>query len=128
QAKRDLAEIKARPVATQDRRTDNGDPFEAWLGSQNFSNAQREWLRSHRDLVTDPVKSKLVEPAHLDAVNNGKAGDSPDYFAHIEDRVATWTGAAPAATVTVETPETKPAAKRVSVAAPVTRAGSSVSS
>ena len=81
QAKGDLAEAPART----ERRTEQQpqpDPVEAFISSRTAPT--QNWLRSHRDYLTDPKKNAKMQAAHYDAESEGLALDTPQYFDHIE--------------------------------------------
>ncbi len=58
------------------------DPVEAAAAGRSERSAS--WLRQHRDWVTDPQKNSFLTEAHFNAVRNGKAVDSPEYYEHVE--------------------------------------------
>ena len=62
------------------------DPIEAAIQSVASPTSQA-WLRSHRDVLADPVKKNLMTAAHWEAEAMGIRADSPEYFAHIENKV-----------------------------------------
>jgi hypothetical protein len=62
------------------------DPIEAAIQSVASPTSQA-WLRSHRDVLADPVKKNLMTAAHWEAEAMGIQADSPEYFAHIENKV-----------------------------------------
>jgi hypothetical protein len=54
--------------------------------SQHTQRTQ-DWMRAHRDYVTDPQKNTKMIAAHWDAVAAGLAPDSDAYFQHVEKKV-----------------------------------------
>jgi len=62
------------------------DPIEAQIQAVQSPTSQ-SWLRSHRDVLADPVKTSLMTAAHHESVAMGIQPDTPDYFAHIENKV-----------------------------------------
>jgi hypothetical protein len=62
------------------------DPIEAQIQAVRSPTSQ-SWLRSHRDVLADPVKTSLMTAAHHESVAMGIQPDTPDYFAHIESKV-----------------------------------------
>jgi hypothetical protein len=62
------------------------DPIEAAIQSVASPTSQA-WLRSHRDVLANPVKKNLMTAAHWEAEAMGIQADSPEYFAHIESKV-----------------------------------------
>lgn len=61
------------------------DPVEAYV--QGRSEKTAGWLRQHRDFVTDQRKNAKLNAAHHDAVAEGIAPDTPEYFTHVEQFV-----------------------------------------
>ncbi len=61
------------------------DQFEAYLGQ--FTKPTADWMRDHRDWVTDGKKNAKLQSAHYDAVANGIAPDTDDYFSHVERHI-----------------------------------------
>jgi hypothetical protein len=73
---------KAQP---EPRQRPAGDPVDNYINqvaAQTPNSAN--WLRNHRDWVTDPKKNAKLTSAHWDAVGEGIAVDTPQYFAHVE--------------------------------------------
>jgi hypothetical protein len=62
------------------------DPIEAQIQSVKSPTSQA-WLRSHRDVLSDPVKTSLMTAAHHETTAMGIEPDTPEYFAHIESKV-----------------------------------------
>jgi hypothetical protein len=62
------------------------DPIEAQIQAVQSPTSQA-WLRSHRDVLADPVKTSLMTAAHHESVAMGIRPDTPEYFAHIESKV-----------------------------------------
>lgn len=61
------------------------DPVEAYA-STLAPEAQR-WIRAHPEVVTDPRKNARLTAAHYEAMAEGIAPNSADYFSHIEERM-----------------------------------------
>jgi hypothetical protein len=61
------------------------DPVDAYVS--HLAPAAASWVRSHPEVVTDPRKNAKLTAAHWDAVGEGLAMNSPEYFAHIEERM-----------------------------------------
>lgn len=80
EAKSDIEARKAAP--TPERRTSAPDPVEAYVQGRTEPTAR--WLREHREFVTDPRKNAKLTSAHWDAVGEGIALDTPEYFSHVE--------------------------------------------
>jgi hypothetical protein len=65
-----------------------GDPIDAYINNVGRTTPNSaNWLRSHRDWITDPQKNAKLTSAHWDAVGEGIAVDSPEYFAHVERKI-----------------------------------------
>ncbi len=74
---------KAQPAPQ--RAQPAGDPVDAYISqvaTQTPNSAN--WLRNHRDWITDPKKNAKLTAAHWDAVGDGIAVDTPQYFTHVE--------------------------------------------
>ena len=91
------------------------DPIEAQIQAVRSPTSQA-WLRSHRDVLADPVKTKLMTAAHYEADALNIQPDTPEYFAHIENKVY---GAEP-----VQQPVQQPRQRQAMAAAPVSRTNS----
>lgn len=61
------------------------DPVEAFIQTRTQPTA--DWLRAHRDWVSDPAKSQRLTQAHYHAMGEGLTVDTPEYFAHVEQRL-----------------------------------------
>lgn len=86
-AKGDLETRRANlPGGSADvRRTEpvrSADPFEDHL--RNFTPRTADWMREHREWVSDPRKNAKLIGAHHMAVGDGFAPDTDEYFAHVE--------------------------------------------
>jgi phage host-nuclease inhibitor protein Gam len=62
------------------------DPIEAQI-AQVQSPTSQAWLRSHRDVLADPVKTKLMTAAHWESQAKNIQPDTPEYFSFIESKV-----------------------------------------
>ncbi len=76
------ADLEARKAAPKVERVVPSDPVEAYV--QNRSEPTANWLREHRDFVTDQRKNAKLTSAHWDAVGEGIAPDTKEYFEHVE--------------------------------------------
>lgn len=65
--------------------TEAVDPFENYLAK--FSVPTAQWMREHRDWVTDDKKSRKLSVAHDDAIDAGLKADSPEYFEFVERQI-----------------------------------------
>lgn len=64
------------------------DPVGAQIDSMtHLSVRQRDWLRGHRDAMTDSAKNAYLGAAHHDAIRAGHAQDSDGYFQVLEERL-----------------------------------------
>jgi hypothetical protein len=61
------------------------DPVEA-LASQ-LTPRSAEWIRAHPEAVHDPVMNRKLRRAHEDAIDDGLAADSDEYFSYVENRL-----------------------------------------
>jgi len=99
------------------------DPVEVYIG--NRSEPTANWLRNHRDWITDQKKNVKLTAAHWRALDEGLTPDTPEYFEHVETTIGLRTRA--------EEPKTnggtEPARSRRQTVpvAPVTQSSSSVS-
>ena len=75
---------KAQPQQPQ-RQQPTGDPVENYINqvARQTPNSAN-WLRQHRDWITDPQKNARLTSAHWSAVGEGLQVDSPQYFDHVE--------------------------------------------
>ena len=80
EAKADLEAAKTAPRREQPTQVE--DPVEAYL--QKLTPKSANWLRQHKDYVTDTRKNAKLTGAHYSAVGEGLDVDSPEYFAHVE--------------------------------------------
>lgn len=81
QAKADMGETRPAPK-TETRPAAQDDPVEAFI--QSRTPTTQNWLRAHRDYLTDTKKNAKMQAAHFDAESEGIPLDSPQYFEHIE--------------------------------------------
>jgi len=112
----------ARPVRDEPRPAPTADPVETALADMAQSAPRSaDWLRTHREFMTDAKKNAKVRAAHFDAVADGIAPESDEYFEFIETRVGLRKAPEPAADP--EKPvAVKPHARRAPVA-PVAAGG-----
>lgn len=59
------------------------DPVEAYVAGR--PPRTQEWLRTHREYVTDPKRQAKLNAAHFDAVAEDIAPGTDAYFSHIEN-------------------------------------------
>ncbi len=65
-----------------------GDPVDNHINSiPGLLPSQKDWLKSHRELMTDPRKNTRLQNAHLDAEDKGIAPGSTAYFTFLEERL-----------------------------------------
>lgn len=75
-----------------------GDPIDDYInGVEKVTPNSARWLREHRDWVSDKAKNVKLTAAHWDAVDQGIAVDSPEYFEHVERKIGLKTDPAPKA-------------------------------
>lgn len=125
EAKDDLeATRREKPEPRTEQRTQQeqrppADPVEAYIRGRTEPTAN--WLRQHTDYITDHRKNAKLTAAHWDAVGDGLAPDTPEYF----ERVETFIGLRKADDGQQQTQQTtRP--RRASVA-PVTTSGGGTS-
>lgn len=64
------------------------DPVEDWISRmQGVNNAQKDWLRQHRELVTDDEKNARLRTAHYDSQKEKIEAGTPAYFQYLEERL-----------------------------------------
>lgn len=64
------------------------DPVAAQIDSMtHLSVKQRDWLKNHRDAMTDPAKNAYLGAAHWDAIRAGREQDSEAYFTALEEKL-----------------------------------------
>jgi hypothetical protein len=84
QAKVELpAQPQVRKVEQQP--TNQNDPVEAFINSRTAPTAN--WLRAHRDFLTDDTKRTKMDRAHYAAMGEGITLDSPEYFDFVERKL-----------------------------------------
>lgn len=65
-----------------------GDPVENHINNiQGLLPSQKDWLKAHRELMTDPRKNTRLQNAHLDAEDAGMAPGSASYFQFLEEKL-----------------------------------------
>lgn len=101
-------------------RIHSGDQVADYIDSMpSLLPSQKDWLKQHRDLMTDNKKNIRLQNAHIDAEEAGHSAGTTQYFQFLEERLGY---RKPISTKTDEdgaddTDDTKP----VIVAAPVSR-------
>jgi hypothetical protein len=63
----------------------SGDPLEDHFSK--FTDRTAQWMREHKDWVTDPRKNAKVTGAHNFAVSEGLTPDTDEYFEFVEKMV-----------------------------------------
>lgn len=63
------------------------DPVEGYIAAINPGQESANWLRKNPDFVTDPRKNRQMVRAHEDAVDDGIAINSPQYFDYVEKKL-----------------------------------------
>jgi hypothetical protein len=65
-----------------------GDPVEHHINSMpGLLDAERTWLKSHRELMTDNRKNARLQAAYFDAEDAGHPRGTPEYFDFIEQKL-----------------------------------------
>jgi hypothetical protein len=76
------AKVQPEPPRQQQAVADPVDNYINQVAAQTPNSAN--WLRNHRDWITDPKKNAKLTSAHWSAVGDGLQVDTPEYFAHVE--------------------------------------------
>jgi len=104
----------------------HADPVEAF--ASQLSHRSADWVRKNPQFVTDPRLNRKMIRAHEDAMDDGIAADTPEYFAAIESKLGVSKAAAraEAASDTGDQYAAKVTQRRdaAPAAAPVTRGSS----
>lgn len=82
EAKSDLEARKSAGGGEDRAPARSSDPFEDHL--TKFTPRTADWMRNHRDWVTDPRKSAKLTGAHHMAVGDGLTPDTDEYFEAVE--------------------------------------------
>jgi hypothetical protein len=96
-----------------------GDALEDFINAQSPRSAA--WLRKRKEMLVDPAKANLISAGHYHALAKGLKGDTPEYFAHLEEYIGerdTHTNLSP------PPPPPPPLGSRQPPVAPVINAGS----
>lgn len=64
-----------------------GDPVENYINNLQASPKQKDWLRSHREVLTDNYNFNKLNYVHAEALKQGKISDSPEYYQFIEEQM-----------------------------------------
>ena len=107
--------LEARSTKQQ---VEPADPFENYVS--RFTPRSQDYLRKHKEVVTDPKKNKLLIAAHYEAEANGHTADTDGYFDFIDQRLGY--------KAVSDKQEPKTQAKGTTPAAPVSRSVDSSSS
>jgi hypothetical protein len=76
---------QAQQAQAPQRQQQVGDPIENYINQvAQQTPKSADWLRAHRDWITDPRKNAKLTAAHWDAVGEGLTVDTPQYFDHVE--------------------------------------------
>lgn len=54
------------------------------LDKTNLPQTAKDWLRSHREYLTDPRKNAKIQALHWDVVDEGHEAFSPEYYVSLE--------------------------------------------
>lgn len=84
EAKSDLETRRAEKPATEraETKTAPSDPVEAYIANRTEPTAN--WLREHKDYITDPKKNARLTAAHHNAIADGLSPDTDAYFESVE--------------------------------------------
>jgi len=75
-------EAKEKAPKPEPKRVEPSDPFEARI--QTLSEPSKNWLRQHRECVTDEEMNAKVVWADRAAKKAGTRADTPEYFAYLD--------------------------------------------
>ena len=79
------ADIEARKAAPPPKKAPSpSDPVEAYIQAAPRGELTTEWLRNHRDYITDQRKNTKLQAGHFDAISEGLSPDTPEYIRHVE--------------------------------------------
>lgn len=78
-------EVRIERAKTEKPEIKKADPFETYVSQ--FSSPTQVWLRQHPQCVSDQRYNSKTIAAHHDAVAEGIAVDSPEYFGFIEEHL-----------------------------------------
>lgn len=83
---KEAEEDAKKPRQAQDH---GGDPVEAHIDNiPSINDAQKTWLKSHRELVTNNTKNIRLQNAHLDAIEEkGLTPGTDPYFRFLEEKL-----------------------------------------
>lgn len=79
-----LEGLKKAPPQRQPQQA-RGDEVDQFI--ESLDPASQEWARNHRDWIADPAKLRKVQAAHMHAMGEEIAPNTPEYFDHIERRL-----------------------------------------
>lgn len=85
EAKADLEDVqKRKPADTQQQQRPavSSDPVETYIAGR--TTPTQNWLRQHKEWITDPKKNAKLTAAHYEALSDGLATDTPEYFERVE--------------------------------------------
>lgn len=99
----------------------SADPVEAYI--QGRTEPTANWLREHRDWISDPKKNAKLTAAHHDALSEGYEPDTAGYFEHVESFIGLKKGDGAAKSNGASQPKRKASAP----VAPVSGSGGGVS-
>src|SRR5512143_2714119 len=64
-----------------------GDPVDNYIANLSATPRQKDWLRNHRDVLTDGVLFQQLTYLNAKALRDGKQVDSPEYYQFIEEQM-----------------------------------------
>lgn len=105
--------IKAAPPKKETQI--QADPFEQAIGQ--LPEAAKNWLRGHREYMTDSRKNIKIQAAHFDVLDEGVSAYSPEYFESLETKL----GLRQKKLTTDDQDQDDPPSRRTPVSAPVSR-------
>lgn len=65
-----------------------GDPVQDHISRMTgINDAQRNWLRTHPDAISDQEKNSYLQAGHFEAIKKNYAPGSAEYFQYLEERL-----------------------------------------
>lgn len=111
------ARIETAKTIAKDRKDNplTQDPFENAISA--LPDPAKNWLRGHREYMTDQRKNLKIQNAHFEVLDDGVTAYSPEYFVAIETKL----GLRQAPKADDDDPDDTPPTRRTPVSAPVSR-------
>lgn len=81
----EIAERKEIPEVRQEQTRQITDPIQAVDSNPNLFPAEKEWLKSHPDAITDTKRNNELGVGYERALKKGLVRGTPDYFAFLNE-------------------------------------------